>query len=80
MDIIIIGKATHNRNDTPHVVYCGTDRNEAAAAVAATAGKFLQLYEVSPEKMRPIASPPVPEQAQATPVPPPKGKTKQGAD
>lgn len=65
MDIILIGKASHNRNDMPTVVYCGQSRLEADAAVAATAGKFPRIYELNSEPFRPIASP-LPEPVRTT--------------
>lgn len=57
MDIIIIGKKHHNRQIKPHVIYCGQSRDEAAAAVAATEGRFAYLYQVNPEPMIPVRTP-----------------------
>jgi len=59
MDIIIIGKATHNRMDKPHLIYCGQSRDEAAAAVKKAAAEFklVRFYELNPEPMRPVQTP-----------------------
>lgn len=58
MDIIIIGKKHHNRLLKPTVVYCGQSREEAAAAVAATEGRFGYLFQVNPEPAIPVRTPP----------------------
>jgi len=56
MDIIIVGKASHNRNDPPQIVYCGQDNAAAQEAVraAAAAGKLIRFYALDPEPHRPI--------------------------
>jgi hypothetical protein len=72
MDVIVIGKKAFNRNDAPHVIYCGQSKDEAAAAIADTAGKFPFIYEVNPLEFRRIAVPTTPA---PTPVPAEEPKT-----
>lgn len=59
MDVIVIGKKAFNRNETPHVIYCGQSRDDAAKAISDTAGKFPFVYEVNPLEFRRIAVPSV---------------------
>jgi hypothetical protein len=61
MDILIIGKAEFQRLAPPVVVYCGQSREEAAAAVEATAGKLPYLYQVNAEPAIPVAAPEAPK-------------------
>jgi hypothetical protein len=70
MDIIIVGKASHNRNDAPMIIYCGQDRGAAAAAVSATSGKYPRIYEVNPEPFRPLAAPVMAAPVTIPPKPP----------
>ena len=65
MDIVLIGKKSHNRNDAPHVVYCGQDRGEADAAVRKSAGVYVRVYELNSEPFRPMSLPAVPAPATA---------------
>lgn len=80
MDVIVIGKKTHQRSDVPVVVYSGQSRDEAMAAVSKTGGEFSQLYYVNPEPyMRintpaPTAAAAPAAQPEAAPEPPKSGK------
>jgi hypothetical protein len=65
MDVIVIGKRSHNRSDKPEVIYCGQSRDEAKAAVAATNGAFPFLYYINPEPFQRIETP----APSATPAP-----------
>jgi hypothetical protein len=57
MDVIVIGKASHKHSDSPQLIYCGTSRTEARAAIEATVGKFERIYEVNPLPFRPYRVP-----------------------
>ncbi len=63
MDIIIIGKPTHNRTEPPTVVYCGTDRNAAQAAIDGASDKLVRFYELNPEPYRPAQRRKIPASA-----------------
>lgn len=60
MDIIIVGKKSHNRNDQPNIIYVGQNRGDALKAIESVAGKFVRCYEVNPEPWRPMQMPAAP--------------------
>jgi hypothetical protein len=75
MDVIVIGKKAFNRNEAPHVVYCGQSKDEAVKAIADTAGQFPYVYEVSPLEFRRIAVPAAVPVSVPAPAPEPKTET-----
>jgi len=57
MDVVILGKKEWSLSARPYPIYVGQDRNEAAEAIAKTAGEYPYIFEISTLPIRRIAAP-----------------------
>jgi len=69
MDVLLIGKKTFAHSEAPVIVYCGSNREEAFKAAAATAGKFPFMYFVDPTPFQRVSSPEAPAPVAKTEAP-----------
>lgn len=76
MDVIVIGKKSIAHSAPPHVVYCGTCREEARQAAAKTNGVFPFLYFIDPAPYQRIPAPEAVAESTPEEAPEPPSKSK----